>query len=92
MILSYINTFYLIYLDFHLKKNNKISPGGSNLLHITPTTTVIQYVPCLAEVKRLPLDFLWVYMYWEKTCHFINRPVKLGWSLRESVEVVEKKK
>lgn len=53
---------------------------------------VFQYTPCLAEVKRLSLDFLWVYMYWEKTGHFINRPVKLGWSLgrEETDEEVNK--
>lgn len=47
----------------------------------TTVTIVFQYIPGLAKVKRLSLDFLWVYVYWEKTGHFINRPVKLRWSL-----------
>lgn len=33
-------------------------------------------LPGLAEAKRLQLDFLLVYVYWEKTGHFINRPIK----------------
>lgn len=48
-----------------------------------PTETSSQQIPGLAEVKRLPLDFLLVDVYWEKTGHFIDRPVKLGRRLRD---------
>lgn len=40
-----------------------------------------QPLPGLAEAKRLELDFLLVYVYWEKTCHFLNRPIKFWRSL-----------
>lgn len=59
----------------------KISTNDHNSILIANLTTVFPHKPCLAEVKRLSLDFLWVYVYWEKTGHFFNRPVKLGRSL-----------
>lgn len=30
----------------------------------------------------MPLDFLWVYVYWKKTGSFFNGPVKLRRSLQ----------
>lgn len=45
-------------------------------------TVVLQCIPRLAEVKRLPQDFLLVYVCWEKTGHFLYWPVKFGRGLQ----------
>lgn len=63
----------------------KISISFCYCLYITSSNRTImcvfQPVPGLAEAKRLELDFLLVYVYWKKTCHFLNRPIKLWRSL-----------
>lgn len=56
----------------------------SNQSVITIVTTVFSFIPCLAEIKWLPLDFLGVYVHWKQTGHFFNRPVELGRGLQET--------
>lgn len=45
-------------------------------------TVVLQCIPRLAEVKRLPQDILLVYVCWKKTGHFLYWPVKFGRGLQ----------